>query len=226
MPTSDVSPTLASSWFGQPMVAATIAEEQAELIPHLTAQIGVRGLFLRPTAELPATLSGNMLRSLTRLHRVGNGWAGDLRCADEQLPLGNECFSLVYLLHVLEQSEDPQLLLRESARCLQPEGLLIALVFNPWSPFHGRWSRQPLRALGGGRVEQLLRQAGLAVESRFGVGCLWRSGRSLPGAAGERLRGVVAALRSSQALVARKRRSAPTLVGATTARLRVRATPS
>jgi SAM-dependent methyltransferase len=226
MPSPDSSPIPAASWFGQPVVAATIAEEQAELIPHLTAQIGVRGLYLRPASALSATLSGNMLQSLTCLHRAGAGWSGDLRCADEHLPLGNECFSLVYLLHVLEQSEDPLLLLRESARCLQPEGLLVVLVFNPWSPFHCRWARQPLRALGGGRVEQLVRQVGLSIESRFGVGCLWRSGRGLPGSTGDRLRAAVAALRSSQALVARKRRTAPTLVGSTSARLHVRATPS
>lgn len=226
MPAPDSAADVAARWFGLPSTAEALAAEQAELIPQIAAQIGVRGLYLRPAAVVARELSGNMLQSLTVLHRTQQGWQGDLRCATGPLPLGSESFSLVYLLHVLELVAEPELLLRECARCLQPEGLLVALVFNPWSPFRCRWPEQGMRPLSAGAVERIIGQAGLSIEQRIGVGCLWRSRREASAARDSRLRAAVGPLLSSQALIARKRRIAPTMVGPARAQLRARATPS
>ena len=225
MPAPARSTNAASRWFSQPLAVGAMAVEQAELIPQLTAQIGVRGLYLRPAPEVPRELSGNMLQSLTALHCAGDGWEGDLRCDGLPLPLGNESFSLIYLLHVLEQCDDPRALLRECARCLQPEGLLLVLVFNRWSPFRWRWPAQGVRPLSSSSVERDVEGAGLSIEQRSGVGCLWRGRREqvpIP----SRLHGLAKPWLSSQAIIARKRRVAPTLVGPAAARLRARVTPS
>lgn len=227
MSPSESPTTLAGGWFALPGVSAMLAEEQAELIPTLTAQIGVRGLYLRPAASLPRELSGNMLRALTVLHPCEEGWDGDLRCGGDTLPLGSESFSLVYLLHVVEQRADPLPLLRECVRCLQPEGLLVSVVFNPWSPFRLRWPAAGLQPCGGARLERLLRDSGLSIEQRCRVGGLFSAGTAAgrERAGSGRLRALGAPLRASHAVVARKRRAAPTLVGPAGARLRARATP-
>ncbi len=190
----------------------------------LAGHIGVRGLFLRPSEQSPRELSGNMLQSVTSLHREEAGWGGDLRCDDGGLPLGNECFSLVYLLHVIEQHPEPRALLRDCARCLQPEGLLILLAFNPLSPYRRHWPRGTFRGMGGAALEGLVREAGLLVERRATVGSPFRHGVA-QSARADWLKPLVAPFCSSWALVARKRRSAPTLVGPATAAVRVRATP-
>nr|WP_282453029.1 methyltransferase domain-containing protein [Lysobacter sp. CAU 1642] len=167
-----------------------------------------------------------MLQALTVLHPGGRGWQGDLSCEAGHLPFGSETFNLVYLLHALEQEADPAALVRECVRCLQPEGLLIALVFNPLSPFRLRWPAGRLRSLSGATLERMLRDAGLTVERRFGAGRLLpRGGASRPPRGG-RLHALSAPFLSSQALIARKRRAAPTMVGPAAARLRARATPS
>lgn len=212
------------SWFATPSASVAIAEEQAELIPVLAGHIGVRGLFLRPSEHPPHELSGNMLQSVTTLHRSAAGWAGDLVCEDGSLPLGNECFSLVYLLHVLEQHPEPRLLLRECARCLQPEGLLVLLAFNPLSPYRRHWPRDAFRAAGGAALEALVRDVGLSVERRATVGRPFRHGAAT-GPRAAWLKPLLGPFCSSWALVARKRRNAPTLVGPATAGVRARATP-
>lgn len=209
-------------WFATPKARAAITEEQAELIPWLTGHIGVRGLFLKPSASWPRELSGNMLQRVTALHRSAAGWGGDLCCADSALPLGNECFSLIYLLHVLEQHPDPGALLGECARCLQPEGLLVVLSFNPLSPFRRHWRRSEFRAPRRGALEHLIRDTGLLIEQCRTVGSPYAPG-AWESARRGLLRPLAAPFCSSFALIARKRRAAPALVGRTAAGMRARA---
>lgn len=224
---SNASPAAAArldAWFSSPDVKRVMGREQAELIPALTAQIGVRGLYLRPAGSVPRELSGNMLQTITTLHRVDGGWCGDLRCADAELPIGNECFSVAYLLHALEQVADPGLLVQECVRCLQPEGLLLLVVFNPYSPFRRHWPSSAFSALGRGRVEQMLDAAGLHIERRAALAGLGAATVSEPPLQ-RLLRRAGAPFAPSFAFVARKRRAAPTLVGPAAGRLRARATP-
>jgi SAM-dependent methyltransferase len=83
--------------------------------------------------------------------------------ADDALPFPNARFDRILLVHALEESPDPDGLLREMTRVLAPAGRLIAVAAarnGPWAPFestpfgHGRpFSRRQLAAR--------LREAGL-----------------------------------------------------------------
>lgn len=215
--------------FEKPAVALAVAVEQSEVIPVLATQIGVRGLYLRPSPAMPRELSGNMLQSVTCMHLGRDGWEGDLRCEAGTLPFAGESFSLIYLLHVLEAVPDPAALVRECARCLQPEGLLVLLGFNRWSPFRLRLPRGAGRLLDAASLERLAVDAGLVIEECEGVGCLWRGRPPVPSEArpqGPVLRSLTGRWRSSCACIARKREAAPTLVGPARTPLRVRASPS
>jgi len=83
--------------------------------------------------------------------------------AEDALPFPNARFDRILLVHALEESPQPEALLREMTRVLAPAGRLIAVAAarnGPWAPFestpfgHGRpFSRRQL----AGR----LREAGL-----------------------------------------------------------------
>lgn len=62
----------------------------------------------------------------------------------DELPLPHESMDVVILPHVLEFEERPQSVLQEAWRVLKPEGRLLALCFNPWSP-SGLMRDLPLR---------------------------------------------------------------------------------
>lgn len=83
--------------------------------------------------------------------------------AEDALPFPNARFDRIVLVHALEESPEPESLLREMTRVLAPAGRLIAVAAarnGPWAPFettpfgHGRpFSRRQLAAR--------LREAGL-----------------------------------------------------------------
>jgi len=76
--------------------------------------------------------------------------------AEDALPLPNARFDRILLVHALEESPNPEALLREMTRVLAPAGRLIAVAAarnGPWAPFestpfgHGRpFSRRQLAA--------------------------------------------------------------------------------
>lgn len=53
----------------------------------------------------------------------------------ERIPLGSETIDLAVLHHVLEFSQQPHQLLRETARVLIPRGYVVVMGFNPFSWF-------------------------------------------------------------------------------------------
>lgn len=74
--------------------------------------------------------------------------------AEDALPFPNARFDRILMIHALEESGDPEAVLREAARVLAPAGRLIVVVAarnGPWAPFestpfgHGRpFSRRQL----------------------------------------------------------------------------------
>lgn len=206
----------APSWFDSEPVQRVLRVEMSELIPTLTAHIGVRALYLRPSAGSVDALSGNMMQAVTTVYRSGGGFTGDLQFEDAAVPLGSDTLSLVYALHVLESAVDGEAQLREFARVLQPEGLLLALVLSPTSLWRLRWQGSGLAAWSGQRLARAASSAGLVVEDVRSIGPVW----PLAGSEGPRRGGLspllgsmAAPLRSSQVLVARKRRAGMTAVG-------------
>ncbi len=53
----------------------------------------------------------------------------------ESLPFQSDSVDVVVLPHTLDLSEDPHSVLREIDRILIPEGHVVVIGFNPWSPW-------------------------------------------------------------------------------------------
>lgn len=144
-----------------------MADVQRMAIPELTRIFGQYGVYLRPSADMPPDLSGNMLGRVISLHRSGWGLDGQLKCADAELPIASGSLSLVYVLFCLETSADPTQLMAEIARSLKPEGVAMLICANPWSPAR----RGP--AMSVARAERLGRHAGLERVRCHCIGPYW-----------------------------------------------------
>lgn len=210
----------ADAWFRREATLRLVQEVQRQAIPELTRVFGHSGLYLRPGEGVPAMLSGNLLAQVPALRREGDGFAGDLRCRDEGIPFASGSLSLVYALFVLETSPDPAALLSEIARVLKPEGVLMVLSFNPWSPARLRWAFRGLRAVEPGWLQRLVAEAGLEVHRQRHVGPMWAV---RPEARPGRASLAPPALRAAHLLVARRREPGVTpLLGGAPAGLALR----
>lgn len=184
-----------------------LADVQRDALPELTRVFGQNGLFLRPSELIPAELSGNMLATIVSLWRDGEGFRGDLCCADEEIPLASSSLSLVYALFVVEGAPNPGILLHEFARMLKPEGTVLVLSLNPWSPAQLRWLKPPASS-SSNRLERHAHEAGLEVVRRQFLGPFWPGVR--PVQFDPRQRGMLDAFRAARLTVMRRREAALT----------------
>lgn len=196
----------AARWFAQPQALALMGAEQRALIPSLTGVFGQAGLYLRPAAGAPPELSGNMLLSVLRLHGSGPLLEGDLRCEADRLPIADDSLSLVYALHAFDTCSDPRALCAEIARVLAPEGVLVVIGLNPFSPWALRWAGRGPRVRAPGPLRGQLGAHGLQVFRRSGLGPVWAMSRQEPAAEADGI-DWLAPVRAGYALIARKRRS-------------------
>jgi SAM-dependent methyltransferase len=148
-------------WFDSPKARELCAGLQRDAIPELTRVFGHSGLYLRSSGLLPEMLSGNMLARVINLHRLDNALAGELRCEDAHLPFAPASLALVYAGFVLESSPDPAALLAECARVLKPEGRLLLLTLDPWSPACWRWAFRGVGSVGERQARAWIEEAGL-----------------------------------------------------------------
>lgn len=72
--------------------------------------------------------------------------AGFVRCNFEELPFETDSIDIALVHHVPEFSNDPHAVLRELYRVIVPNGRVILIGFNPWSPFGMRMALGRLRA--------------------------------------------------------------------------------
>lgn len=162
----------AEAWYGSTMAAALVHEEQRQIAPLLTRCRGVRGLFLRPHVDLPASLSGHLLQQVIALARTSRGWVGEARMPGDALALQRESVDLVVALHTLADAPSRADLLLDMERVLSPEGTLLVVELNPFALYRWRWMQRGPRAFGSGACAAALREAGFEVVSRYGVGPL------------------------------------------------------
>ncbi|MBD9435681.1 methyltransferase domain-containing protein [Pseudoxanthomonas sp. PXM03] len=97
------------------------------------------------------------------------------------MPLPTEAVGVIVLQHALDAG-DPQPLLQECARVLEPGGRLWLFVLNPWSPYRLRWRGTGLksRALDQWRLQ--LAAAGLTMSQHvLHYGPVWRGMPDAPG---------------------------------------------
>lgn len=196
-------------WFRLGPGRFLIADALRQSIPELTRVFGHTGLYLRPLADVAPELSGNMLASIVSLHRQAGQFGGQLRCADEQLPIADRSLSLVLALFVLETSPDPQALLQEIARALKPEGIALLITLNTWSPSRMRWALQGVSSHAAAHVEHMAREAGLEILRRHFLGPIW-AGNPNQSPAVTRSARLTAGLRAASLLVLRHREAALT----------------
>ena len=202
-PQSRQSESGPGDWFGREPARRLVQDVQREAVPELTRVFGHSGLFLRPSAVVPEGLSGNMLAQVLSLHRRGGRLDGQFACEDSALPLASGSLALVYALFVLESSPAPRELLREMARVLKPEGTLLLLALNPWSPASLRWRWQGPRTVVPAWLRVELAAAGLELVRSRPLGPYW-SGRDRLELRPERVR-PTDRLRAARLWVARRR---------------------
>ena len=192
------------AWFRRDAPLRLLGEVQRQAAPELARAFGHAGIFLRPTAALAPGLPGHALGSLLSLHRQRDGFSGDLACDDARLPFASGSLSLVYALFVFESSPDPQALMAEVARVLQPEGTAMLLTLNPWGPSRLRWAFKGMRGFDPGLFAGHVRGAGLDVQRRRYLGPIWSAARATdlgpPPASG-----LASRLRMASLVVARRR---------------------
>ena len=127
-------------WFDSPLGQALLAEEKEAITDAVQNQFGyfLLHLGLEDCSQLTEA-SRISHRFCLHPHTRQDNPPGAL--ADfHQLPLPDDSMDLVLLHHSLEFSQYPHQVLREASRVLMPRGLLVIVVFNPWS-FWGLWGR-------------------------------------------------------------------------------------
>jgi SAM-dependent methyltransferase len=184
-----------------------LADVQRDALPEMTRVFGQHGLYLRPSEAISADLSGNMLAKVVSLWRAGNGFRGDVDCVDPEIPIATASLSLIYALFVVEGAPSPAVLLHEFARMLKPEGMVLVLSLNPWSPAQLRWLKPPASS-SSNRLEKQAREAGLEVVRRQFLGPFWPVSRPL--SFDPRQRGLGDAFRAARLTVMRRREAALT----------------
>jgi SAM-dependent methyltransferase len=184
-----------------------LADVQRDALPEMTRVFGQHGLYLRPSVAISADLSGNMLARMVSLWRAGDGFLGDFGCVDREIPIASASLSLIYALFVVEGASSPGVLLHEFARMLKPEGVVLVLSLNPWSPAQFRWLKPPASS-SSNRLERLSQEAGLEVVRRQFLGPFWPGGR--PANTDPRRHGVADPFRAARLTVLRRREAALT----------------
>lgn len=195
------------TWLHRPAGLRTLEQVQRCAVPELTRVYGQYGLYLHASSDNALQLSGNLITNMVALRRAGRGLDGPVRCLDPELPFSSASLSLVYSLFMLETSPEPAALLAEIARCLQPEGVLLLISLNPWSParLRGRWGSALRR---GESDERLARDAGLELIRSQYLGPVWPSPATPSAAPVERR--WFDGLRAARLLVLRRREAALT----------------
>jgi len=127
-------------WYGAPLGQMLLQQEQelmGEVLP---------GLFGYHLLQLGNAVGEGLLSASRISHRmvmvdgqplagVGSEYIEYLRGSAAQLPLASDSLDVVLLPHLLEFEVNPHQVLREVERVLIPEGHLVILGFNPFSPF-------------------------------------------------------------------------------------------
>jgi SAM-dependent methyltransferase len=129
------------AWFAQAPGRWFQAEERAQLSTILPNLFGYHLLQLGDfysrecltSSRIPHCMA--LDRWLQQTPPAGERERSGIRGTPEWLPIATDCLDVVLLPHTLELTEDPHQILREVDRVLIPEGHVVILGFNPWSPW-------------------------------------------------------------------------------------------
>lgn len=161
------------SWLQRTSTRQLLDACQREVTADVARCAGRYGLLLYPQTPLDARLATTNVHTPIHIYRNGPTFDGELRCVESALPLGDEGVALIYLGCAFELSSDPVGLAAECARLLEPDGRLLVLGLNPWSPAHLRWMGRGLRSWSPDALRPLLTGVGLDIIGWRYVGGLW-----------------------------------------------------
>jgi SAM-dependent methyltransferase len=169
----------ALAWFGSEQGGPILASEHARVSQALTSRTPQPWLWISPAgadpAHAPAT-RGVRLHAMAGSHRL----SGQVQCG-LPLPLPTESVGVIVLQHALDAG-DPQPLLQECSRVLEPGGRVWLFVLNPWSPYRLRWRGAGLVPRAQGQWRLQLAAAGLvASEHVLHYGPVWKGIADAPG---------------------------------------------
>jgi hypothetical protein len=172
--------------------------------PEVARFSGRYGLFVDPHADERFVATAPNLHTQLHLQRSAGGYVGDLQCSESAIPIVDESLALIVLTCAFEAARDPVGLAAECARMLEPEGTLLVLGLNPWSPAHLRWMLGGLRVWSPEATGALLSGLGLEIVGWQFLGARWSAGKTATiDVAGKSGRGSL--LRSGFLLEARRR---------------------
>jgi SAM-dependent methyltransferase len=144
--------------------------------PDVARSSGRYGLFVEPNVDDGYPVVAPNLHTRLHLQRDGDGFDGDLRCSESAIPLADESLALVFSVCAFEAARDAIGLAAEFARLLEPEGTLLVLGLNPWSPAHLRWMFGGLHIWSPDALRALLTGLGLDIMGCRYLGARWSAG--------------------------------------------------
>lgn len=127
-------------WFRSPLGQALLQEEKLAIDDVVQNQFGYFLLHLGLQDCHSLTEASRISHRFCLHPHLFEGARPGALADFHQLPLPDDTLDMVLLHHSLEFSQYPHQMLREASRVLIPRGLLVILVFNPWS-FWGLFGR-------------------------------------------------------------------------------------
>jgi SAM-dependent methyltransferase len=159
-------------WYQKPAGRYLLEREQALVAQQLDKVFGYHLLQLGVTGNQPLGLDTALNHKIyaTLIGGPGTGLMSEL----DSLPFPNDSIDAVVVHHCMEFADNPHQLLREVQRILAPQGHVVVVGFNPWSPVGAglrirRYLPQQLwrhaRPMGVHRLRDWLHLLGSEVES-------------------------------------------------------------
>jgi SAM-dependent methyltransferase len=155
-PQLDALSSALQQWFETDMGRVALAVERRLLARRLADCFGYHLLQLSANNNLDlygdcrvqrCFKAGPVVPDLTALDKnKTDARTAFVRCNFDELPFETDSIDVALVHHVPEFSTDPHAVLRELYRVIVPNGRVILIGFNPWSPFGarmamGRWRK-------------------------------------------------------------------------------------
>jgi SAM-dependent methyltransferase len=166
----------AQAWLGRASTRRLLHACQLAAAADVARSSGRYGMFVYPQVPIDERFQPANLHTVVHLHRSGQRIAGDVHCEEASLPFADESFALILLSCGFEFARDPVGLAAECARLLEPEGTLLVLGLNPWSPAHLRWMFRGLHSWSPEALRPLLTGLGLEIIRHRYLGGIWSGG--------------------------------------------------
>lgn len=127
-------------WFSGNLGQSVLVTERSRVSRVLPDLFGYHILQVGELADVHLLDSSRINHKIiaAQISNANMGGSPGMYCKSEALPVASESMDVVVLPHLLEFTDNPHQILRETERVLIGEGHVIILGFNPWSLW-GLW---------------------------------------------------------------------------------------